>query len=54
MFHLGPTKDEERIKDEERMQKTFIRSYTIALKFLDEFNANFALLYFSSYSSIKM
>ena len=34
--------------------KTFIRCYTIALKFWDEFNANFVLLYFSSYSSIKM
>ena len=34
--------------------KTFIRCYTIALKLWDEFNANFALLYFSSYSSIKM
>ena len=30
------------------------RCYTIALKLWDEFNANFALLYFSSYSSIKM
>ena len=34
--------------------KTFIRCYTIALKFWDEFNSNFALSYFSSYSSIKM
>ena len=34
--------------------KTFIRCYTIALKYWDEFNANFVLLYFSSYSSIKM
>ena len=34
--------------------KTFIRCYTIALKFWDKFNANFVLLYFSSYSSIKM
>ena len=34
--------------------KTFIRCYTIALKFWDEFNVNFVLLYFSSYSSIKM
>ena len=33
--------------------KTFIGCYTIALKFWDELNANFALLYFSSYSSIK-
>ena len=30
------------------------RCYTIALKFWDEFNANFVSLYFSSYSSIKM
>ena len=34
--------------------KTFTRCYTIALKLWDEFNANFVLLYFSSYSSIKM
>ena len=34
--------------------KTFMRCYTIALKLWDEFNANFVLLYFSSYSSIKM
>ena len=34
--------------------KTFISCYTIALKFWDEFNANFVLLYFSSYSLIKM
>ena len=34
--------------------KTFIRCYTISLKLWDEFNANFVLLYFSSYSSIKM
>ena len=34
--------------------KTFIRCYTIALKFWDEFNANFVLLYFSSYGSLKM
>ena len=34
--------------------KTFIRWSTIVLKFWDEFNANFVLLYFSSYSSIKM
>ena len=33
--------------------KTFIKCYTIALKFWDEFNANFALWYFSSYSWIK-
>ena len=34
--------------------KTFTRCYTIVLKFWDESNANFILLYFSSYSSIKM
>ena len=34
--------------------KSFIRCYIIALKFWDEFNANFVLLHFSSYSSIKM
>ena len=34
--------------------KTFIRCYTIALKFWDEFNSNFVLSYFSSYSSIKV
>ena len=34
--------------------KTFIWCYTIALKFWDEFNANFVLLYFSTCSSIKM
>ena len=34
--------------------KTFIRCYAIALKFWDEFNANFVLLYFSTCRSIKM
>ena len=34
--------------------KTFIRCYTNALKLWDEFNANFVLLFFSSYCSIKM
>ena len=34
--------------------KTFVSCYTIALKLWDEFNANFVLVYFSSYSSIKM
>ena len=33
--------------------KTFIRRYTVALKLWDEFNANFVLLCFSSYKSIK-
>ena len=44
MGHKGWRKD----------RKTFIRCYTIALKLWDEFNTNFVLLYFSSYSSIKM
>ena len=44
MGHKGWRKDE----------KTSSRCYTIAIKFWDEFIANFALLYFSSYSSIKM
>ena len=35
-------------------ERIFIRCYTIDLKFRDEFNASFALLSFSSYSSIKM
>ena len=34
--------------------KTFIRCHAIALKFWDEFNANFILLYFSTFSSIKI
>ena len=34
--------------------KTFLRCYSIALKFWDKFNADFVLLYFSSYRSIKM
>ena len=34
--------------------KTFTRCYTITLKFWDEFNAYYVLLYFSSYRSIKM
>ena len=34
--------------------QTFTRCYTIALKFWDEFNANFVLPYFSSYMPIKM
>ena len=34
--------------------KTFITCYTIALKFWDEFNANFVSLCLSSYDSIKM
>ena len=33
--------------------KTFIRCYAIAVKFWDEFNASFVLLYFSNYRSIK-
>ena len=34
--------------------KTFIRCYTIALKFWDEFNVNFVLLYFLSSRSINI
>ena len=34
--------------------KTFTKCYTIASKFWDEFNANFVLLHFSSYRSIKI
>ena len=34
--------------------KTFITCYTIALKFWDEFNANFVSSCLSSYDSIKM
>ena len=34
--------------------KSFIRCYTTDLKLWDKFNANFVLIYFSSYSSIKM
>ena len=34
--------------------KIFMKCYTIALKFWDKFNANFVLLYLSSYGSIKM
>ena len=43
MGHKGWRKD----------RKTFLWCYTIALKFWDEFNSNFVLLHFSSYSSIK-
>ena len=42
MFHTGATWS---ITVEERMEKPLYRG---------EFNANFVLLYFSSYSSIKM
>ena len=41
MFHFGPSWG---IKDEERMEK-LISCYIIALKFWDEFNANFVLLF---------
>ena len=34
--------------------KTFARCYTIALKFSDNFHANFLLLYFLSYRSTKI
>ena len=40
------------IKDEG--WEKFTRCYTITLKCWDEFNANFILLYFSSYRSIKI
>ena len=36
------------------MKKGWENFYIIALKSRDEFNINFVLLYFSSYSSIKM
>ena len=51
ILHFGPTWG---IKRWRKDGKTFIRCYTIALKLWDEFNANFVLLYFSTYSSIKM
>ena len=44
MWHKGWGKD----------GKTFISCYAIALKFWDEFNASYVLLYFSSYRSIKI
>ena len=44
MGQKGWTKDE----------KSFARCYTIALKFWGEFDSNFALLYVSSYRSIKI
>ena len=44
MGHKGWRKD----------RKTFLRCYTITLKFWDEFNSNFVLLHYSSYSSIKL
>ena len=34
--------------------KTFVRCYTITLKFCDKLIANFVLLYFSSYTSVKI
>ena len=43
-----------RYKGWRKDEKAFIRCYTIALKIWDELNANFALLYFSSYRSIKI
>ena len=49
-FHFEPTRG---INDEERM-KNFYKVLHHCFKIWDEFNANFALLYFSSYSSIKM
>ena len=35
-------------------QKSFARCYTIALKFWDEFDSNFAWLYVASYRSLKI
>ena len=51
MFHFGPTWEH---KEWRKDGKTLIRCYNIDLKFWDEFNANFALFYFLSYSSIKV
>ena len=34
--------------------KIFTKCYTIALKFWNEFNVNFALLYFSRFRSVKI
>ena len=51
IFHFWPTWD---IKEWSKDGKTFTRSYTTASKFWDEFNANFVLLNFSSYRSIKI
>ena len=45
--HMGHKKNEER-------KEKLTRCYIVALKFWDEFNANFILLYFSSYRSIKI
>ena len=50
IFHFGPSWG---MKGEERMEKLIYYGYTITLKLLDKFNSNFALLYLSSYSSIK-
>ena len=41
-------------KGRRKIGKTFTRCYTIALKFWDEFSANFVLLHFSCYKSTKM
>ena len=41
-------------KDWRKDGKTYIRCYTIALKLWVEFNANFVLLYFLSYRSLKI
>ena len=45
MFHFGPMGH----KGWGNGGKTFIRCYTFALKFWDELNANFVLLYFLSF-----
>ena len=51
IFQFGPTWGD---KGWRKDGKTFIKCDTIALKFWDEFNANFVLLYFLSYRSIKI
>ena len=43
-----------RLSSANHTTKTIHHHHTIALKLSDEFNANFVLLYFSGYSSIKM
>ena len=54
MFHFEPTGHKEWRKDG-KMFMDKVLYYVIALKFWDEFNANFALLfYLPSYTSIKM
>ena len=45
-----PLRTHMRFKEWGKDGKTFIRCYTVALKFWDEFNANFVWLFFSSCS----